>query len=685
MLNTGFTVSPNSFVDLSPDLAVGIFRRLLWAEASRVGVGRHLISVPDCINVGDGGVDAYIDQVEPIYDDVIPEGSSAFQIKSADLAPKACQRELHVRGNLEGPLKSELEIRLQQGATYVLVLFADITDAQTISRQEAILEELETWGFPDTQVRVYTANRLAGFTNRHPSLVATLRHGLSTCAPYSVWANSRDVSLPGTFVTDSKRRELVDSIAGILRDRSECPVLRITGLPGIGKTRTAFEALQPDDLRHQVLYVSQAADLDGSQLVYHLINDPETAAILVVDECNLEQHRRLANMLGHRGPRLALVTMSYVAGRLPAPTLELRAESLEQETIENVLNQEYPSLPIGVGRRLAEFADGYPQIAVLLAEQVEEATSGTYLTISDDLLMNKLIGGSSSTASDEFERTKEVLMGIALFERVGVAGEDQVEGRWLAGRVGISWQKFRSILAQQSGRGIVQGEYYVSVTPFMLRIHLMEEWWRTYGFQSDTEFTDFVSSMPEDNKSSMLERFFQHLPYLSAEHRGTEFVKKMLAPDGPMSDYELVNTEVGSKLFLALTEADPVEALKAAQRVIGGKSRKELLEFLNGRRNMVVALERMAVWKELFQPAVRLLLALGEAETESWANNASGVFVDLFSAGTGPVAPTEAPPVLRLPILREAISRESVQAKRLAIRACGAALKAGGVPSCCWS
>ena len=183
MPGTGFTVEPNVFVELSPDRAVTLFRQPLWAEAGRVGIGRHFINVPGCINVGDGGVDAYIDDVHPSDEDVIPEGSSVFQIKSADLAPQACRREPHVDGDLTKPLKDELDLRLQQRASYILVLMADITDAKIRTRRDAIREELAKFGYQSTQVKVYTANQFAGFTNRHPSLVASLRPGLSTCYP----------------------------------------------------------------------------------------------------------------------------------------------------------------------------------------------------------------------------------------------------------------------------------------------------------------------------------------------------------------------------------------------------------------------------------------------------------------------------------------------------------------------
>ena len=298
MLGTGFTIDPNAFVRLSPNLAVDLFRQLLWAEADRVGVGRHLIDVPDCINVGDGGVDAYIEHVSPSDDDVIPQGASVFQIKAADLEPRACKREMHVQNDLDRPLKEELDVRLRQGAAYVLVLMADITDVLLRRRREALKEELSKHGFEDAQVRVYTANQLAGFVNRHPSLVVSLRPELSTCSPYQRWGTSRDVRYPATFVPDSGRQELVERITGALRGRNACPVIRLSGLPGVGKTRSSYEALRPDDLKHQVLYVQKAADLDGSPLLYSLINDPQASAILVVDECDLDQHRDLTNRLG---------------------------------------------------------------------------------------------------------------------------------------------------------------------------------------------------------------------------------------------------------------------------------------------------------------------------------------------------------------------------------------------------
>lgn len=138
-----------------------------------------------------------------------------------------------------------------------------------------------------------------------------------------------------------------------------------------------------------------------------------------------------------------------------------------------------------------------------------------------------------------------------------------------------------------------------------------------------------------------------------------------------------LKTKRGASFFLALTEADPEAALKCLKRTVGSWNKEELLQFTDGRREVVWALQKIAVWRDLFTDAARLLLALGEAENETYTNNASGVFAELFSTGLGPVAVTEASPQERFPILKEALESNSKERRKLALRACDQALETG--------
>lgn len=677
-MRTPFSLPVSAVTSLAPDLALEFFRRLLWAEAAQVGVGKHLIHVPQCINVGDGGIDAFIENATPTDDALIPRGTTGFQIKSSDLTPQVCKKELHVGQKLDKPLKPEVKKILDQAGSYVLVLFADIPNSKKIARETAVKAELQRLGYPQAKVRLYTASQLVGFAEKYVSLVTWLQHDVGQCEPYSSWSERQDIKSPRQFVFDEPRQKWADEVRAQLRNPgADCPIFRVAGLSGIGKTRLLHETLAPDDLKNRVIYVN-ADHFRSSDLYYFLQNDPSLSAIIVVDECDIQQHEEFVRAFAGRGSRLALFTLSSDIGSVPQPTKLFALTPMTQETLQQVLEGETPQLPADVIRRLCEFADGYPRIAVLLVQSYT-ATGGAlhdYLKITDEALFNRLISGSADLTSDHFQRTKRVLTGLSLFRKVGYRGDAVDEAKWLASYLGVEWAGFQQIVREQKQRGIVQGEFYLYVTPFMLRVQLLKEWWESQGI-TPRNFEGIVASIPEKYRADMAKRFFDLIPYITTTEQGRAFTREILGTEGFFADGSLLKNELGANLFLRLAEADPVSALYCLKRTVGAWSQEALAQFTTGRREAVWALEGIAVWRSLFADAARILLRLGEAENETWANNASGVFVQLFSPARAPVAPTEAAPSERLPILKEALNSTAKEQRLLGLRACDEALKYG--------
>ena len=675
---TPFALPVSDLTNLGQGRAVQFFRRLLWAEAAEVGIGRNLIDVPDCINVADGGIDAVIRGASPTRDDIIPPRTSGFQIKSSDLTPQDCKRELHQREDLGQPIKPEVKRILDDGGHYILVLFADITSQKKTNREKAIIEELENLGYPNPRVRVYTGNQLAGFAERFPSLVVWLRGNIGQCLPYASWGQRHDMRSPKAFISDSERDKWLTEIRDKLRNpNGYCPVFRVVGLAGIGKTRLVFEALSPDDLKNRVIYVT-ADQFRSSNLHITLQNDETASAIIVIDDCDLGEHDEFVRSFSGRGARLGLLTLSQDMRNVPPPSLRCELRRLSTEKMEELIKTESPQLPDDIVRRLATFADGYPRIGILLVESylASNVSSDEFLGISDDALMNRLIGGELDTGSDHFRKTKKVLTGLSLFQKIGYEGDLSREAQWLASYLTVPWGDFREVVTEQRQRGIVQGQYYIYVTPFMLRIHLLREWWEHQGFNVQS-FNEFVANIPEAFRGDLVQRFFDHIPYVTATKQGQAFAEAILGEDGAFSNGSLLTNHLGSDFFLKLAEADPASALACLKNTIGTWSREKLLEFTIGRREVVWALEKIAVWRNLFPDAARLLLKLGEAENETWSNNASGVFAGLFSPGPAPVAPTEASPEERFPVLKEALESTSKEQRLLALDACSAALRTG--------
>ena len=227
---------------------------------------------------------------------------------------------------------------------------------------------------------------------------------------------------------------------------------------------------------------------------------------------------------------------------------------------------------------------------------------------------------------------------LALFKRFGFERSVANEAQAIAKKVEmadpqVTWARFQRIVDTLRKRKILQGEFTLYITPKALHIKLWTEWWEIYGRLFNLE--EFTQGL----KSELVEWFYEMFQYAAESDAASRIVKDLLGPDGPFQDDEYLKTRLGSRFFSALTEGDPKAALRCLMRTLGTWDKETRLQFTEGRRYVIWALEKIAVWRDLFADAARLLLALGEAENEGCSNNASGVFAGLFSSGYGPVAP----------------------------------------------
>ncbi|MDR3606237.1 MAG: hypothetical protein P4M08_02525 [Oligoflexia bacterium] len=674
-------LDPKSLLTLEPSEAVTFLRRLLWAEAKRVNIAQNLIMVPSCINVADGGIDAKIENAEPTSTDVIPKGTTGFQVKNKHVTAGEAAREVHKGEKLENDLKDGVVKLMNEGGTYILVAF----DSTTVPAREEIrlkiINELKSKGFADPKVNVYTADLLVGFAEKHISLLSWFKKEFAYCQPHSSWAENYEITTPATFYADEERKKLIETIRTRLRTKEpSASIFRIEGLPGIGKTRFVFELLKEDDFSNSTIYI-KADQFIGYELYNMLLNTPGKTAIVVVDECSLKQHDEIVRAFGSRGSRIQIFTISFEMGPIGPPAAKFRLNGLSDEIIDGMLKQEY-KLPVEISHRLARFSDGYPRIAVLLAESYQK-TSGSiqdFLSIADDDLFNRLICDNPGNTS-LLEKNRRVLRAISLFEKIGYElPQLEVESQWLAKREDISWADFQEVVAAQKKRKILQGDFYLYVSPFVLRVRLITEWWEIKGMSEQT-FRDFTASIPEDRREDLLERFVDHVRYIAETPRGSQFVKHLLSSNGIFSANQnsLITQKIGSSFFLYLADAAPEEAVSCLERTIGTWSTEQLKSFTTGRREVVWALAKLVIWKNLFHRAARLLLKLAEAENETFSNNSSGEFADLFYLSYGTMATSEASPSERITLLEEMFRSSSEFQKKTAIRACKNAIELRGV------
>ncbi len=673
--DTIFTVTKEHLKELDLNTSVEFFRNLLWAEARRLGIEISKISVSSWVNVPDGGVDATVDDAQIAKPELIKPGKTSYQIKSgAEFKP---WRKSVIKKALFGEKTPELQnlgesIRacLNAESTYVLVCTGiDPVVPQREKILSNIAEYLKQCGYSEPKVEVFTQNTLIGFLQAFPSLALSVneRSG-ADFQTHQSWSQDGTMDVP--FVPGATQGALIEEIRDKLREDISAVHVRVLGKPGIGKTKLVLEATRTDDLAPLVIYSTAAQFRTGELMREILRDDNHFSAVLVIDECAPDSRFYIWDKLQNQGPRIKLV--SIYNERDPVVSRDISVFEVERLNNDKILDiiQGYR-----VSKEKAEgylpFCGGSPRMAHRTGEVLFTHPDTPSELLNDDYLYKSFYVDFSreSPESLEVQQRELVLQHIALFRRFGFGGRVVVEAQAITAKVKeadeqITWSRFQKIVDELKRRKILQGEFTLYITPEALHIKLWVEWWQVYGNPFDLE--TFTQGLPPE----LVDAFHEMFRYAAESEPASEIVKGLLGPNGPFQNSEYLNTRRGSRFFSALTEADPKSALQCLTRTIGILDRKALLQFKDGRRYVVWALEKIAMHRELFVEAARLLLALGEAENEGCSNNASGVFANLFSPGWGAGARTEAPPVERLPVLKEAFESESKERRILALKAC---------------
>ncbi|MBI1930428.1 hypothetical protein HYR99_40025 [Candidatus Poribacteria bacterium] len=675
-VDTIFTVKNEDLERLTPQGAVEFFRNLLWAEARRWGIPISKIRVSIRINVPDGGVDAIVeDNMAAAQSGPIKAGQTSYQIKagkSFEPWQKAViKKELFGK---KAPGKENLgeSIRacLEASGTYVLVCTGiDLVEPQPKQAVEHLETNFKLCGYKHPKVEVWSQNTLIGFLQLFPSLVLKV-NGRDSASFQTHQSWSENDTMKKAFVSGKTQDDFIANLQTELRQNYDTVHVRVWGEPGIGKTKLVLEATRADDLRPLVIYCSARQFRDSFLMNEILKDDNQFAAILVIDECEPASCFYIWDHLKHRGPRIKLVTIYNEYDETSGNITYVGTPPLNDEQISTII-QGY-GIPKDSAGRWLDLCSGSPRVAHVIGENLVNYPEDLLRSPDTVDVWNRyVVGRDEDPNSQQVQQRKLVLQHLALFKRFGYERSVVAEAQAIAKKIQqadpqITWSRFQALIHELKARKILQGEYTLYITPKALHIKLWTEWWGSYGHPFN------LDEFSQDLTPTLLDWFYEMFKYAAESEAASYIVKELLGENGPFQNDEYLQTRLGGRFFRALTEADPKSALKCLMRTVGTWNREKLLQFRTGRREVVWAIEKIVVWRKLFADGARLLLALGEAENESYSNNASGIFAGLF---TSKLSPTEASPPERLPILQEALGAPSKERRLLALKACDRALE----------
>lgn len=642
---TPFKVESSDINKLSDIQLTQLLKELLHAEAFHFGIAQRAVEVALNIITGDGGEDGRISWEQgPDFTDYIPSRLTLFQNKATDMGPSAYAKEILAES---GEIKPIVEQVLDQGGSYVVFTTQELNTKQKQARIKKLRESLTGKGkyyAATCDLKIYDASQIASWTNNYISAVVSVQHwcgrpierGLKT---YTLWGEHEDLSrLP--FAPVASRTNIIHDLKKGLLTPKSC--FRVIGLSGLGKTRTAFQVFSEDEaIRNLVVYVdaNHAPGIDALVADWVSLN---YKAILVVDNCEHRLHERLVKEVRRENSQISLLTLDYNFDSISAPTICFTLKQMTDSELLQLLSPAY-STALPDLDRIVGFAQGFPQMAVLLAEARlnEDPRIGT---LTEDDLARKLLWGRNDAERPDHLKILQV---CSLFDVFGIEKEAESQLNYIAETAGIDIDEVYACIQEYSNRGLIDRRgRFGQVVPKPLAIRLAGQWWTK---TRELKQRELVDSIPE----GMIEGFCSQVEKMNFHSDVKLLTEKLCGPQGPFGLAEVILSPRGSRLFRSFVNVNPYTTAAALHRALTGLNHTQLLS-IDGevRRNLVWGLERLCFHADLFAESAWCMLLLASAENETWSNNATGMFAQLFRVN---LSGTAAGPEKRFSLLRRAI------------------------------
>ncbi len=660
MPNPLFTVEEREIAFLSEPEFVEVLNKLLKAEAQKFGIPVHAIDTTMRLNDPDGGVDAKIDHTVslPPYCR-IPDGLSVWQYKHGDSSAQEIRDE---------SLKPGVQNAIDQGGSYCYVIGRGYGQTALDDRQSALNELFVNKGLA-LKSRLFTAQKIADWVSEYPS-VAMLPHFRrpvhDELMTFDTWAALPYLRIGSvSFEADQQRKTIISEIGDVVKKPSNVTSLRIAGRAGVGKTRLVYEAIRANQLDLRTLYATSRESIPTT-LFSSIEANPQIRVILVVDETTYEEAVRLHQLASRCKDRLFLITIGHdpTPARVQTEIPIYQLDELDDEAIKKVIKQAVPTIQPELLSFVVNAAGGYVKLATALADSIVRnpgIVGAAQLSGIPDvsIILESLV-------PDDNER--KAMKALSLLRRVGLDGEVDNEGKTLAHFFRLDFLEMKRIANNLIQRGLVvkRGRYRY-VTPHLLAVWFAASTWEALDENIVNDLLLAEDGLTPIAAISLLER----LADLGEEEIATPVVESLLSDERLFSRLDDLNDDFRSRLFATLAEAAPKAASDALDRILGHLPRDQLLLLNRGRRQVVWVLERLLLWEDTFWKAARLLLKLAEAENESYANNATGVWCNIFQTYLGN---TPVPAIERHRLIQEALESDLIITRLTGVQAIQKAL-----------
>jgi hypothetical protein len=484
---------------------------------------------------------------------------------------------------------------------------------------------------------------------------------------------------PRNFVWDGERRtkgwELVDTLQRPGNSQYGRAVW-IVSPPGVGKTRFVAETLRTlakDETLASRTYVAIRPAVDVLQDFDWLGNFRDS--ILVVDDCAEHDAENVYKAFGrtNKDGRGGLILITALAHPSQVPTglpwLELKPmdETSCEALVRQELGEDYPD-----AAAIANLTEGYPWFTVLVSQEVaasEEKRAPLTVAKAAELAL----APRSENSKREVERRVAALFIVMLTEGEVLDKFNKGEKQELLDLFDsqfTSWKDLSDTIKACAERGLLRpgdGGMFRYVTPAILEREVAK---RVLAPPPDpgggVPFQDRIQS---DRMRIRLQALVSRLeklgfPIATLSDLALPVVARLEASPSTLESLGRVHVTGTELLFAARHQ--PARLAATLRRFVEATSTSDLRSEREWRRSVMFALASVAGRRSSFEDAEAALFRLACAENESYANNATATWAELFDVFVNTTYRTFAE---KLPLLEARIRDANASCRLVALAA----------------
>ncbi len=442
------------------------------------------------------------------------------------------------------------------------------------------------------------------------------------------------------FVEDEERQKLIQLLEQKLLSSSG-QTLRVIGLSGLGKTRLVYEVFNSNEsLAQDVIYLDMAVSRSEEIFteVQRLLRFDYEGNI-VLDNCDLDSHKRFEGLQKSSNSKINIITIDYNIENYHGDVLEIKR--LSDESVKKILQNNSSFAKLEDLDRIVQFADGFAQMAVMLATARLNFESNIGV-LKDDDLVKKMLWGNSAKDSDE----EKILEHFAILDKCEF--DDGEEFKYIVNYLGLDADKSHKTIVRFQKRGIIDRRgKFIKIVPKPLALCLATKWWDETRKEKIVNFiTSELPGILQESLCLQIEKL-----YLSKTIQKT--IETVCKESEPFGQAEKILTFKGSRLFRSFAMVNPQVISQVLYRVIFPMDDEEVSRIAGDvRRNLVWTLERLCFREDTFLESAQVLFRFAVCENESWSNNATGMIQSLFSAR---LSNTQADPQKRFEFIDECL------------------------------